>query len=205
MKILEELIPKSEVTIRGWSYPYYKRDKLIRGNNYIGCFVEWQNHLESWQLYQSGQYIHYLGLWEDWLDRNRSLFGSNRYAGITAGTILDVSMAVYSITEIYIFLQRLTFGRLFEQGLNINLELRSTANRRLGKLDPNRLDFSQDYHTNAEVLTYSKSLSQKDILSQYKKLARDAIHDFFGKFGWHNNHETNFVENSQDEILQGRF
>jgi len=69
LKECVDIIRDNKVLLRGWDYPHYDLSKNPPpGENYVEQFFCWEDygHLEAWRYFQSGQFAHYLAVWEDW-------------------------------------------------------------------------------------------------------------------------------------------
>src|SRR5690348_12794894 len=65
-----EIIEKYQVRLRGWYYPHiahHEYGEVFNGDNFVEGLVDSFKHLEVWRMYTSGQFIHYLNFWEDWI------------------------------------------------------------------------------------------------------------------------------------------
>ena len=54
-----------------WDYPHFPQRRgddtdLVPGNNYYEGWIDWGAHKEIWRMYQSGQFINYKAVEEDW-------------------------------------------------------------------------------------------------------------------------------------------
>lgn len=66
---LFQIIEWKSVRLRGWDYPRidYKSQPL-RGADWVGQEYEYQDEIEVWRLYMSGQFIRSFALAEEWRD-----------------------------------------------------------------------------------------------------------------------------------------
>src|ERR1035441_3490152 len=67
----KDIIEKSQVELRGWNYPHFPRRTgtdvgLESGDKFYEGWIDWFNHIEFWRMYQSGQFLHYFAVREDW-------------------------------------------------------------------------------------------------------------------------------------------
>jgi hypothetical protein len=95
----KEVVRELSVRLRGWDYPHFDNNNPpTSGIDYVEQSVDWQHKVELWRFYQSGQFLHYFGMWEDWQDQS-TIWGSRLTN--KPGEILSIISAVYSLTEIY--------------------------------------------------------------------------------------------------------
>lgn len=200
-----EIVTKSKVSLRGWSYPHVptytaEHKEVTPGKDYYQGQIVAGCHLEFWRMYQSTQFIHYFSLWEDW-QKEDTLFGGE--GGPEPGTCLSVIGAVYHITEIFEFLRRLIENGLYDEGVRVDISLHNTKGRKLWINDPMRAPFMTDYITSVADIEYAEEFSKEDILLKSKDHAFDCILHFFDRFGWHQAN-VQAIKNDQDTLLSGR-
>ncbi len=202
----KQIVEKSEVRVRGWYYPYIsnRRDEFFSGNNYVESLVDWQEHKEMWRMYQSGQFVHYLSLWEDWPREYRGLFGApdSQASRYKPGTIQEVIMTLYTITEIFVFTSRLASNKLFDDALHISLELHGTENRSLNFFDTRR-SLLNDYRCMIDNISIKKHFTVQEILANNDTLAMDTVVEIFDRFNWHSDKIRVVLKEDQEGLLKG--
>ena len=120
----KETVRELSVRLRGWDYPHIDHNNPPTcGIDYVEQGVDWQYKVEFWRYYQSGQFIHYAGMWEDWQDQ--STIWSNKIES-KPGEILSIVSAVYSLTEIYEFASRLALKGYLGKNCKISVSLHGT-------------------------------------------------------------------------------
>ena len=216
IKFIPNLIPSGEdcieiltnniVRLRGWDYPHIPREGvdnqgIYPGDDYYEAYIDWDIHKEAWRFYQSGQFIHYRALEEDWMQE--SVFGYNY---IKPGSILEVIMTIYTLTEIFEFLRRLTVGsNVYEEGGIIKIELINMNGRMLKLLDPMRSSLSMSYIARIpEIKIPEKIVTKEDIMNKSKELALESLAHVFKTFGWVNQPMVIF-KSDQQKLLEGKF
>ena len=79
---------QNALELRGWEYPAILRGApdvvRERTQQYFELSNDWQNHIEFWRMYKSGQFLHYLALREDWLSADQ--LASLAEQGLAPGT-----------------------------------------------------------------------------------------------------------------------
>ena len=69
---LLHILEKTSVEYKGWGFPHIDGwRKPDNGPDWIGQEISKEPILELWRFYQSGQFIHYFGMPEDWKDLHR--------------------------------------------------------------------------------------------------------------------------------------
>ena len=203
----KDLIQSNSVELRGWDYPHFPQrvdadSGAETGNDHYQGWVDWEAHKEFWRIYQSGQFIHYLGLREDWMDED-SWFTSANQIQRKPGEALSVVGTVYQITEIFEFISRLTKRGLYEEGARIALSLQNTAQRGLWLNSPNRVPLSGRYITGASEISFDKEYAKDDLTANSKELAFDIIIQIFDRFGWHAPNSAS-IKRDQEDLLAKR-
>jgi len=198
--VCKEIVRELSVRFRGWDYPHYdSNNPPVSGIDYVEQNLDWQDKLEFWRYYQSGQFVHYFGMWEDWQDQ-RNLWGP----GIPnkPGEILSIIGTVYHFTEIYEFASRLALKGYLGKECKISISLHSTNNRTLAMLDPSRLMFN-NYKSALEIIPHDVILTSENLISQSAELALDHIVWVFQRFNWDNVSRSVFQED-QRKLIEHR-
>lgn len=201
----KELIEKQAIELRGWDYPHFPRRNdsssglEIENDHYQG-WVDWGYHSEFWRMYQSGQFIHYLALREDWFEKD-SFPGIGKAP--VAGECLSLIGTVYQITEFYEFLSRLMQSGIYDEGVRVSISLHNTKGRRLWLQAHDRVPLSGSYKTEAEVIKFEDTFQKADVFQNSQKIAFEKIISLFDRFGWHQPNR-NMIENDQLDLLKKR-
>ena len=186
---------RSAVERRAWDYPHIP---LVPNDFQYGDLLPdgWQvvtaleRHRELWRLMRSGQFIHYLALWEDLEPEFES------------GRILSVSGAVYTLFEILEFCRRLTGTAEYGAAIDLEIELANSKDRNLAMLDPRRM--LEDTFTSTEnCVQLRRTVGLPVIASTARSIARDLAIELFGMFGcsfppW-------AIRDMQDELIERRY
>lgn len=192
--------------LRGWDYPHFPR----RSDEYNGLepaadfylgWVDWTNHKEFWHMYQSGQFLHYLALREDWFDQG----GLHRQLAeqIEPMSSLGIGGVVFQMTEVFEFLSRLSSAEIYGEGVRVSISLNNTQNRQLWIEDEMRASFSRAYKTAAFKIEFAKQVSKDQAIGESKETALEAMTYFFDRFGWHNP-PIETLKKDQNKLLSGK-
>ena len=203
----DDFIRNQIVSLRGWNYPHYPREDATFGPNYCQGTVDWQGHIQLWRLYQSGQYVDYLALREDWIAEDTWFARDSRYAGMEPGTLLFIIGTVYTLTEVFEFLRRLTTQGLTPQGLygnavTVNIELVGTEGRRLYVDEFRRAPLLRDYVAQVPAFSWEKTYSREDVRDKAADLALEVVQKVFLHFQWGRQPVASFKQDQQ-ELLKG--
>jgi hypothetical protein len=176
LKSCKEIIRDNRVRLRGWDYPHYdQRTDPIIGEDYVGqpfCWLD-RGHIEAWRYYKSGQFVHYLAVWEDW----ETSLQKRSYS------FIDFLSTIYLFTEIYEFASRLGEKGLLGDSCEITITLDDTENRELISIDGRR-PFMEEYKATVKGISYSISPTVSDIMANSDDHALNAAKYVYEKFGW---------------------
>jgi len=193
----KEIIESCVVRYRGWPYPYAK--EIISGNEYVLGEVNFQDNVEYWRFYPSGQFIHFFAISEDWEEKRRSLFGERLENSRKPGTGLSVLNSLYTFTEIFEFALRLIQKTAIESGIYLGITIVGTTGRKLFFYDPAR-GGETDYVAKINEISYKKKFSTKEFLSNSQKHAIDCCMHFFERFNWEKI-SREFLETEQNRLI----
>ena len=202
-----EIIQKAIVELRGWDYPHYPTHSndhqgIYNGQDYVGSWIDWECYKEVWRIYQSGQFIHYFGMVEDWYNETSS--SSQPRETIKSGSIFEIVHTVFRVTELFEFLARLIGQQVYKEGVNVKITLSKTNNRKLTILDPGRTRLWGDYIARISEIIFEKEYVEQEIKEKSKDLALDAIVFIFQRFNW-NNPPIEVIKSDQKRLLERKF
>jgi len=199
----EEIVKDAVVQLRGWPYPTAHHNiPILRGQNWIQVVADYDDEIDVWRFYQSGQFSQFLALREDLMDLEpiKKMVIPNRE--ITK-PVLCLEYTVYLLTEIFEFLSRIAKQGIYKEGVEIKIELINTENRKLFIFDPMRAGFLEDYKTADSKLSYQKTLSEEEIAEKAKDCSLEAILWFVDRFGWRNPNITS-IKDMQQKLIERR-
>lgn len=199
------IIRESAVELRGWYYPHIRTSGRDPHNIAEGIeqYVYWENHIEIWRLFLSGQFVHLLGLREDWLtpsQQPRIAFVQNQDVKNTLG----VTGTLFTITEIFEFAKRLAVKGILGEEVAIYIVLNNTERRGLLVDSPGRLPFLSPKVCLDSKWEYSKVFGIPDLVQNYKDLAFAAAIDLFELFNW-SNPPIQAMKEDQIKFLDGKY
>jgi len=200
----KKIVEKNAILLRGWDYPHFpsRRDddtSLDTGDKYYQGWIDWNHHKEIWRMYQSGQFIHYRALWEDWDDE--ALLTPPEQAKPPM-VELGVTHTIFQITEIFEFLLGLAKEGIYKEGARISISLCNTENRRLWIDSPGRVSFMVERKIGVKDLEFKKEYNETELIENSTELARETILYFFSRFEWVPSEEL--LIKDQQELLKRR-
>lgn len=180
-----DLVLEKKVSLRGWDYPHFPSKKNAEntghqpGSSYYEGWVDWAQYKEFWRMYQSGQFVHYASLREDWPED--SLWKSAR--DIKPGTELNVVGSMfYSLGEVFAFYRRMTQDGPCASGAVVAISLRNTAHRVLRMDDGiERAPLASEYRCSLPSIDFSATIAPHDDVAV---IATGAATHFAHRFGW---------------------
>lgn len=198
-----EIVRESVVELRGWDYPHFRdRDGDPHSiQDGIEKFIDWENHIELWRMYLSGQFIHLLALREDWLTEEQI----GRIAIIQehdVKKILGVTGTIFTLTEIFEYTKRIAQKMKIEEVL-IEITLNDIEGRALAIDSPGRIPFLSLRTSKEDKWHYEKTLGIEDLLKESKEIALKAIFDLFELFNWFDV-PAQIIKDDQDKFLSGK-
>lgn len=181
---LQHILERTYVQFRGWCFPHLGQDLLTHykwasGNGWVGQKTDWQHYVELWRLYQTGQFIHYSGMREDWQNQCEL---PCLYAGIEPGEALDVLDTLLRFSEIFEFAARLTFRPASYDQISMEIAINGLNGRTLWD-KPGGLYVPANHRSNEDKYRYQRSFSFLD-LADSKEPALVAAQELYRYFGW---------------------
>jgi hypothetical protein len=210
----KRLLEENAVQLRGWDYPHIPRgnidnQKMYFGADYCEGYIDWGSHKELMRFYQSGLFVHYFSMWEDWMSEDGlgAIVGRDKRNDKAPGSALSFIGVTYTMTEIYEFLRRQASGsNVFDSGVTVELKLHNVGEgRSLESFDANRIGLFGRYISNeSEIVVPTNELNKEQLLNDSKKNAIEAAKYIFETFGWENM-PVHVFEQDQQRLLERRF
>ena len=176
---LFKIVERKSVRLRGWDYPHIDyRNQPQMGVDWVGQEFEWQDQIELWRLYQSGQFIHFLALCGDWRDRSE-IWPTE--PGWRHGQFLYYLDTVYTLVEIFEFASRLALSPAVRTAMAVQIDLKGLQDRRLTTTDGS-IALRGDYRTQLPEWNYRWEGSLTELIAEPRELAATASRDLFAAF-----------------------
>lgn len=203
-KIIESCI----ISLRGWNYPHIHREGIkISGNDNIEsyCDSESLGYFEYWRFYQSGQFIHYFSMREDYRIDEKELQRIKHQSETKSTKLLSILSTLYSVTEIFEFTQRLVAKDILGDAVEISIELGNVEGRELFFWDSFSRWLNMNYICTfrGENILVTRIVPKEELVSNSAKIALVACMEIFKKFNWINVPEQVFAED-QKKFLEKR-
>lgn len=173
------IVQRASVSLRGWDYPHLpsRSEDISILNESAEARTDWGQHIEYWRMFQSSQFIHLRALHEDWRDADPFATGLIHDPGI----VLGIGTNTWLVAEVFEFLGRLAADGLYEQGVEVSLELHGAQGRALWVDSSDRAPLAYDRRSDEDLIAYKRKLSNSEILEQ-KVRAAQAVQYIFERF-----------------------
>lgn len=194
------LVQRTAVDLHGDHFPNVLDRLPLRGVDHVGQEIEAGQFLESWNIYQSGQFAHYSGMTDDWLDQTGWFQLSE---GWQPGNRLAIEEVVRQYTGIFVFASRLALTDAYAQDeyIHISVHIKRLQGRHLYISTPGRVPLRRSYEAHITEFPYEKSFLKEELIANPTNLALQASHDLFLRFGW--NAVLALLESTQSNYYTG--
>jgi hypothetical protein len=177
---LYRMVEKSSVRFQGWEYPHVDRHRPpLRGADWVGQEIRWEQHLEVWRLFLSGQFVHLFAITDDWRDQSNNWPANDDWA---PGGYLHAMDSVYQLTEIFEFAARLALRDAGASRMHVQIALRNLLGRRL-VLGDRQIPVGAGNECARSDWSRSWQGSQVDLIARPRELAALAAQDLIACFG----------------------
>lgn len=177
-KTLEHILRATSVSLRGWNFPHVDDfTELDSGKDWIGQRIAWDRIRELWRFYQSGQFVHYFGMIEDWGDNSTGQWLPSRRVR------LDVKNAVAQFTEVFEFAARLSFTEAGDSGTHMEIVAGNIEDHVL-QLPSRPGEAYWIPQARKPSMTYMTDLPNDVLVAEKRDLALKASMEFFRCFNW---------------------
>lgn len=172
---LQRLIKESQVSLRGWDFPYIgKRGNPSPFNTGFQGYVDWEEIREAFRLHKSGLFVWKREIWEDLRDA-RTEQGKRTLSFISA---------IYCITEWMLFLARLYELIADTNTVRILVRVVGCKNRQLASFD-GMIPFHSDwYESQEDVISFQRDYTVEELRASPKEIARVIAKHLFHVFNW---------------------
>ncbi len=204
----KKIIETCQVSLRGWNYPHIAKEGIkISGNDSVESYCDWDKggYFEYWRLYQSGQFVHYFSMREDYRVSEDKIRQIQEWHDTQSVRFLAIISTLYSVTEIFEFSQRLASKNALGNNVEIIIELGNCDGRELFFWDELSRHLSMNYICTFrdENILIKRVIPKDELVSSSDKIALGATIEIFKKFNWNNPPEKVFAED-QNKFLQRR-
>lgn len=126
-RAMQNLLDGATVSLRGRPYPYFQGEPIYKGK-YLEGQVNSRYSKEYWHLYESGQWIHYLGLSGARVPREELFQGRSPLPPQHPGYLHIRGHVLFTLTEILRFAVGLAQGGILDPTAFLSIQLHNTHN-----------------------------------------------------------------------------
>ena len=177
---LYPILQKTSVQLRGWDFPHLDTHNPPQIDvDWIGQEPEWEEYLELWRFYQSGQFVVFRGMDEDWLDRS---VWRKSPEGWKPGQTLSVEEVILQLAEIFEFAARLSFTDAGDDVMRLGITIAGLDGRSL-RVGSDR-SMPKGYIASMDELPYQIDLTRLQLVAESRELSLKPAIELFRRFGW---------------------
>ena len=182
----EEIVRSSTVRFRGWPYPYFPEngEQVSRHEDYIQGHSDFARYWELWRLYLSGQFVHYLSMREDRIERGELVKMGRGVPSDPNVPVLSIESTLFSITEIYEFGARLAERGVLGELVHVEVSLHGTRGRVLVVTDLRRTGLFYPRAADADEVRWTRLVPRAELLARPDELALEETVKCFEHFHW---------------------
>lgn len=204
-KIVEESIVK----LAGWNYPHLYEPETVNGEDWVQSGIDFEDFIEFWKFYQSGQFIHYFALHEDHNYRVKEHINQHRgrYPIFSRSIrkpkgFVSIFWALYTITHVYEFAIRLAQKNIYDTKVYISIQLQGIKDYELFFWEPTRI-LNKQYIAGIEQIPFESELGTEELIATGHEEAINKTIHFLECFNWNNPPREILVE-EQKKLLEKR-
>jgi len=181
----QELAQSCVVLWRGWDYPHWNAKTVRNMSDWVESWEDWENEIEYWRFYRSGQFVHLFALHEDLIDVDKIL--PQRYPPRSPrnGYVSFLS-TTYLVTEIFEFAARLANKDILRPSAFISIGLYNIKDHELVSFDFNRHLHDGYVYVGDDPIIIEKEIPQQELVTNPDDFALDFIIEIFERFNWNN-------------------
>ena len=178
------IVEKSVVRLRGLDFPH------VDGNGNKSNFSNGKQSYtvsenvgvqEAWRMHRSGLFV-----WKDYLKEDLRGYDQD------GKKVLYFVSAIYSLTEIMLFLKRIYAETLGIESIHIELTLNGCKGRMLGEGQPGLLHW--EYISGEEKILVKRDVKTVELMASFESVARDLVREIFMMFNWNDPVESMLVD-----------
>ena len=179
---MSDLIEQATVSLRGWPYPYHERKETNYDGRWLEGSIDWTGHKEHWRLYESGQWLHFLGMHTAWFSREE-LFANRAPLPPDHEGFVHVRDTLYTVTEIMRFAVSMAERGVLDPLAHVSIQLHNSSGYVLyesfNRFFPNKYVNASERSAGLEW-----TLPADRLRSEADGLAVDLAVRIFSVFGW---------------------
>jgi len=175
------IVTAASVQLRGWDFPHIDQPNPSElGSDWVQQHIDWSRHIESWRIYQSGQFIYYGAYRIDWPKDATGLDQQPPFPP-PEGSLMSAEDIVCCMAEFFEFAAALS---LSEAG-SPKLELSVTALHLDGReLQSSSSEIWGGPRATLPKFEQKKVFDRQDLVSNTRSLGLQWAKELFRRFNW---------------------
>jgi len=173
----QRIIEQNQIRFRGWSFPYLDSGSLQRKLDHIEHCCAFRFINETWRFYQSGQFVYFGGLVEDWLENDPT----------QSGSVLSILSVLYRLSEVYEFATRLAQQEVFGDSVVLKVNLVGMKDRLLWSQNPSELlawGLERGYQCGVAELPRERTFEVGSLVAQSREHSFEHFSWVMDRFGF---------------------
>lgn len=185
-RAMQDLLNSATVSLRGWPYPYFRAEETTyNGKRLEGQVRAKWGQKEYWRLYDSGQWIHYLGLSGAWIPREELFQGRLPLPTQRPGYLHVRGDVLFTLTEILRFAVGLAQGGVLDPTAFLSIQLHNTHDYMLFEDFKRPWFFIHEYVNPSNTpIEQQRSVPVGQLSAVADKMALETAIKVFEVFGW---------------------
>ena len=184
-RAMQDLLSSATVSLRGWPYPYFRAEEAPYNGKWLEGQVNWSYHKEYWRLYESGQWLHYLGLSGAWIPHEELFKGQSPLQTQRPGYLHVRGDVLFTLTEILRFAVGMAQGGVFDPTAFLSIQLHNTHDYMLFESFERPWFFIHKYVNPSNTpIEQRKSVPVGQLSTVVDQLALETAIKVFEVFGW---------------------
>jgi hypothetical protein len=195
----EQIISRYQIQHRGWYFPHINLSDIRRGVDYIEMSTSFMGINESWRFFQSGQFVFYRGLKEDWFEDQPQWPGGE----IKPGAVLALTTPLFQLSEVYEFASRLGQARILDREVRIFVNLVKTQGRILWSWPGEGRYLSRVYRCDVNELPRDLDFEVSDLIARHADHSYSHFVWITERFGFEPSEAV--FKRDQEKFFEGRY
>ncbi len=185
-RVMHDLLSSATVSLRGWPYPYFRAEDTVYNGKWLEGQVKSQwGDKEYWQLYESGQWLHYLSLSGAWIPREELFKGRSPLPTQHPGYLHIRGDVLFTLTEILRFAVGMAQGSVFDPNAFLSIQLHNTHDYMLIEKFERPWFFIHEYVNPSNTpIEQQRSVPVGQLSSVADQIALETAIKVFEVFGW---------------------
>ena len=184
-RAMQDLLSSATVSLRGWPYPHFRAEEATYNGKWLEGQVNRSYYKEYWRLHESGQWLHYLGLYGAWIPREELFMGRSPLPTQRPGYLHVRGDVLFTLTEMLRFAVGLAQSGIFDPTAFLSIQLYNTLDYMLFESFERPWFFIHEYVNPSNTpIEQQKSVSVGQLSAVADQMALETAIKVFEVFGW---------------------